>query len=246
MISHLKKEEHMRSRLAIILTMLLFVISISGCRDTDFLGVNQANAVRTSRAKEGFVSVAVALTLSAKGIEAQPQNTQAVEPASPLAEQPTSPPLAQATQVPAATEISLGSISGFVWEEDCDNNQPKDESCITDNEGQTHGDGIYKGEFLIVGLTVELVSGNCNPSGSAIRTSIIDQNDAYFFGELTAGTYCVRIPTYKYENPLILFIRPGEGEWTFPQRGDQDPQFETVISAGENKSGINFGWDDWE
>jgi uncharacterized repeat protein (TIGR01451 family) len=78
------------------------------------------------------------------------------------------------------------------------------EGCITVGGGKI-GDTVFRdwngngaqdtGEEGMPGVTVNLYAGACPPSGSPVQTKTTDANGQYLFAGLTAGNYCVQVPT---------------------------------------------------
>ncbi len=143
----------------------------------------------------------------------------------------------------AIPAVPLGSISGFVWVDDCDDLNPTTTGCVNIN-GTPEGDGVFNNEFLLQGLTVELFSGDCPPKTS-MATSKTNANGVYKFDGIEAGTYCVVIDTFKAGNNTILIQNFG-GAFTFPQRFNDVQTFKVDLLPGKNVNGFNFGWDDFE
>lgn len=137
-----------------------------------------------------------------------------------------------------------GSIAGVVW---------KDRCLITGGEGgepmvlgrgcqgtppNWTSDGIYEPSWEpgISGVVVDLGSGACPSVGSA--TSTTDSASRYRFPGLSAGTHCVSIDVLKHDNGSDLI----PGGWRVPDSGSPIAQYTINLLAGENRSGVNFGW----
>lgn len=137
-----------------------------------------------------------------------------------------------------------GSISGVVW---------KDRCLITGGEGgepmvlgrgcqgsppNWTSDGIYEPSWEpgIQGVVVDLGSGACPSTGLA--TSTTDSAGRYSFRNLSAGRYCVSIGLFDHDNGSDLI----PGGWRVPESGSPVAQYTINLLAGENRSGVNFGW----
>ena len=145
----------------------------------------------------------------------------------------------------AIPPVPLGSISGFVWVEDCDDVNPANTGCTNNtNSGFAEGDGAFNNELLLQGITVELFSGKC-PSSSSLGTAMTNANGTYVFGNLEAGTYCVVVETFKHGNDSVLLQQFG-GMFTFPVRGNDIQMHQVELLPGKDINGFNFGWDDFE
>lgn len=137
-----------------------------------------------------------------------------------------------------------GSISGVVW---------KDRCLITGGEGgepmvlgrgcqgsppNWTSDGIYEPSWEpgISGVLVDLGSGACPSTGLA--TSTTGSSGSYNFRGLSAGTYCVSIDLFDHDNQSDLI----PGSWRVPNSGSPVAQYTVSLLAGENRSGVNFGW----
>ncbi|MBT3321457.1 MAG: hypothetical protein HN392_04145 [Anaerolineae bacterium] len=141
--------------------------------------------------------------------------------------------------------IPLGSISGFVWVEDCDDVNPANTGCINNtNSGFPEGDGAFNNELLLQGINAELFTGKC-PSTTSMATSLTNANGSYKFNNLEAGTYCVVVDTFNHGNDTILIQQFG-GIFTFPNRANALQTHQIDLLPGQHISGFNFGWDDFE
>jgi len=144
----------------------------------------------------------------------------------------------------AIPPVPLGSISGLVWLEDCDDVNPANTGCVNDpNSGLPEGDGAFNNEVLLAGITVELFSGQCSSNSSLLK--VMTDSNGYKFNNLEAGTYCVVVDTFKHGNDSILIQNFG-GIFTFPDRSNTVQSFEVDLLPGKHVSGFNFGWDDFE
>jgi len=153
---------------------------------------------------------------------------------------PTASPTPTPTRTPAPKTVS---ISGRVWHDLCDSGavgQPAPPAlprgCVAAVQGGYRANGILEnGEPGISRVRVSLGVGACPSTGLAAVTT--NQTGAYTFAGLTAGTYCVSIAAAEAPNQSILL----PGDWTWPGVGIGGAT--VTLAAGENRSGINFGWD---
>ena len=137
----------------------------------------------------------------------------------------------------AIPPVPLGSISGFVWLEDCDDLNPGN-SCIMNN-GLPEGDGSFNGEIGISDVLVELFSGACPPTTSVGNTKT--SNGTFKFDNLEAGAYCIKVNDSFLVNTAAL-----GGTFTFPNRGASTQTHQADLLPGKHINGFNFGWDDFE
>ena len=150
--------------------------------------------------------------------------------------------------VPTPLPEEAGSITGWVWHDVCEGDwapaSPSEMSppgCIADNSIGTasHGDGIPDPhEPGIVGVVIDLGLGSCPSTGlAATLTSAVDLS--FRFDGLGLGTYCVSVDPAQGSNESVLM----DGIWTYPFVS-HGPTWATVtIGRGENRFGIEFGWD---
>jgi len=150
--------------------------------------------------------------------------------------------------VPGPLPEEAGSITGWVWHDVCEgdwapaspsNNLPP--GCIADFSSGTviHGDGVPDPhEPGIVGVVMDLGKGPCPSTGLAeTLTSPVDMS--FRFDGLGPGTYCISADPARWSNQSVL----RDGFWTYPF-ASQGPVWATVtIGRGENRFGIEFGWD---
>ena len=144
----------------------------------------------------------------------------------------------------AVPTIPLGSISGFVWVEDCDDLNPTTTGCTNPGSGVPEGDGVFNSEFLLSGIVVELFSEKCPPTTSK-ATQSTNSSGAYKFDGLEAGSYCVVVETFNHGNDSVLIQALG-GTFTFPNRNSTVQTHQVDLQPGKNVNGFNFGWDDFE
>lgn len=140
--------------------------------------------------------------------------------------------------------VIRGAISGVVW---------KDRCLLTGGEGgeplvlgrgcqgtarNWTSDGIYEPSWEpgIAGIVVDLGSGSCPSIG--LSTTATDTAGRFSFNGLSAGSYCVSVDVFQHGNSASLI----PGGWRVPETGAPLAQFEINLLAGENRSGVNFGW----
>jgi hypothetical protein len=134
----------------------------------------------------------------------------------------------------------VGSLSGMVWLEDCDDTNPGP-TCIADGNGFHEGDGKFSGELGISGVSLQVFSGKCPPTTS-MASATTDGSGKFRFDGLEAGTYCIKTDDSFLSTSGLGF----GGKFTFPSRGTSVQTTQVDLLPAENKSGINFGWDDFE
>ena len=139
--------------------------------------------------------------------------------------------------------VPLGSISGFVWIEDCDDVNPVNTGCTNSGSGIPEGDGVFNNEFLLSDVMVELFSGKCSSQTSV--ATVLTNSNGYEFKSLEAGTYCVVVDTFNHGNDSVLIQNFG-GMFTSPDRGNSVQKIEVELLPGKHINGFNFGWDDFE
>lgn len=140
--------------------------------------------------------------------------------------------------------ISPSSISGAVWSDYCavigGEGAPASPSggCVQNPSGGYQADGVWNnGEAGIGGVTVTLAPGQCPGDSNRAVNVVAGFGGAYRFDKLNAGTYCILVNLQSNANLNLLV----PGEWTFPFFG---VGYVTVaLGAGENKIGVDFGWD---
>ncbi len=98
-----------------------------------------------------------------------------------------------------------------------------------DLDGQGDQDG---GEVGINGVTVNLYSGACGPSGSAIQTKTTSGDGNYLFTDLDAGDYCVDVDTSTL---------PAPGYIQTNSAAVSDPKTVT-LTTGQSRLDVDFGY----
>jgi SdrD B-like domain len=157
-------------------------------------------------------------------------------------------PLPVTIEAPPATDTPgpiTGSISGVVWHDQCDpgpDGQPAPTAappgCTGDAATGYHADGGYdSSEPLISGVKVVLASPSC--SAAMAETVTAASAPSYSFTGLEAGDYCVLIDPLVEPNVTILI----PGQWTAPSLIDGPATVPVTLGEGEDKSGVDFGWD---
>lgn len=139
---------------------------------------------------------------------------------------------------------TLGSISGFMWDDTCDSSlyifgTPSVPSgCVENDNGTVRADGVYDpiSETPLAGVTVVLGTGECGDA-TEIRTTRTDAAGNYRFGSLVAGTYCVYVEVLRPDNTALLV----PGNFTVPQPGRAGTTL--TITGGSAFEQINFAWD---
>jgi hypothetical protein len=141
-------------------------------------------------------------------------------------------------------DAALSSINGWVWHDVCASGQPGEPAptalpagCVADGTGGYRANGLPDaGELPLAGVRVRLGAGAC-PSIGLAETISLAGDPSYTFIGLSAGVYCVSIDPTDTANASSLL----PGTWTYPAI---DVGSQTVeLKAGENKLGVNFGWD---
>ena len=149
-------------------------------------------------------------------------------------------------------EESTGSISGWVWHDQCEtglDGQPAPTStppgCIEQVSplGAYHANGVLDAdELLIEGIVVKLHQGDCAATSlTEIKAEMttLASDLSYSFTGLKAGTYCVSINPQAEPNFSLLRL----GLWTYPLLTEDIVGTTVTLHAGENKFDVNFGWD---
>ena len=130
---------------------------------------------------------------------------------------------------------TTGSVVGTVWHDLCEyvpgdpEPDPMPGGCSYDEWGEIHGDGEhFAHEPGIPGVVVDLGLGDCPSSGYA--TAMTDYNGVYYFTDLPAGNYCLRIdPAHGSSNEAILM----PGSWTKEPSGHEGMTFKAITIKGE-------------
>lgn len=139
-----------------------------------------------------------------------------------------------------------GSISGVVWRDSCRilaSGAPS-AGCVDLGGGFYRADGTFAAnEVSIEGVVVTLSVNACSEDGSInpaniLQTTSTDVDGNYTFTGLDAGTYCVAIDAFDPANVDLLI----PGDWTFPAPGTG--RLGVILIAGEQRTDVDFGWDD--
>ncbi len=148
----------------------------------------------------------------------------------------------------AAPVPNSASIGGVIWADSCrllSSGSPS-AGCIEAGEGSGIyiADGSFNfAEAPIPEVAVLLGQGVCPAEGpildqNVLATATSDQDGLYRFANLDEGSYCVAIDAFSPENVETLI----PGDWTWPARGVS--RLTVLLTAGEEISDIDFGWDD--
>lgn len=186
-------------------------------------------------------------------LSATPQSTLTYTPT--LAATPSPTIMPSATMQPSVTlhptitqssTSSTGSISGVLWHDICKYTGGQGGEPVVLGQGCVQW-GSAAGEFGPNqvydsyesgwgGVTLHIGAGACPFTG--FGTAVTDANGNYKFYVMPPGTYCISYSPLTDGNDSILI--PGGA--TFPARGDPG-LFRTVnLGAGENKTGVQFGY----
>ncbi|HJR80509.1 MAG TPA: hypothetical protein VJ821_10580 [Anaerolineales bacterium] len=153
---------------------------------------------------------------------------------------------------PVKTEAMTGSISGWVWHDECVpgvDGQPAPTSPPSGCVEEASSPGLYRAngildqnELPIEGLRVTLREGDCaatSLTGIKDEVMTISSDLSYTFTGVKAGTYCISIDSLQEPNlPLLL-----PGGWSYPYSNQSLVAQTVTLTAGENKHDVNFGWD---
>jgi hypothetical protein len=86
------------------------------------------------------------------------------------------------------------------------------------------------------GVTLHIGTGACPSTG--FGTAVTNANGAYGFYVLPPGVYCISYSPLTDGNDSILI--PGGA--TYPERGNLGLSRQVTVTAGNNLTGINFGY----
>jgi hypothetical protein len=146
----------------------------------------------------------------------------------------------------AAGSTNGASVSGLVWHDLCAVGGGEGGAALVPSAGCVAFENTYRAngalEFNEPGLSgvrVRLGPGNCLSGGLAETTT--DSNGNYSFSGLEPGTYCISVDALDTQNNPILV----PGAWTYPALGAGMATTSAAVqlNTGENKTGLNFGWD---
>lgn len=133
------------------------------------------------------------------------------------------------------------SIAGIVWNDHCSQLDPGDPPPGCDPKpvpGPYPANGVLDpGETGFAGVRLELGAGACPSSGLA--TTHTNGSGNYVFANLEAGEYCISIDALHATNVPILI----PGGWSYPIVGGAEAFTTVTVGPGEEKTGVNFGWD---
>jgi hypothetical protein len=147
--------------------------------------------------------------------------------------------------IPTATQSpNIASISGYVWQDICDNpdqNGDAPSGCIKVQSLDVFmADGIREaGETGLANVSVELGIGSC--PANAVWFTKTDGDGKFTFQGLVAGVYCVRAVIYEGSGQLA---RIESGAWTYPVSLDEALKGTQTLTlqTGEQRENVNFGW----
>jgi hypothetical protein len=152
---------------------------------------------------------------------------------------------------PPEADPMTGSISGWVWHDECIPGVDGQAGPITppgciqvgDQVGAYQANGVLEAnELPIEGIRVTLRQGDCSSTslaGIEDEVMTISSDLSYTFTGVKAGTHCVSIDALV--EPNIAHLVPGG--WTYPYSTDGIVAQTVTLTAGENKHDVNFGWD---
>lgn len=131
-------------------------------------------------------------------------------------------------------------ISGLVWHDLCavSASGQAGTGCITGADGKFTANGIMEtGEPGIGGIVVNLQEGDCQTGGARVlQTATTDDKGKYAFDNVPSGIFCVRVDAAEQNNRSKLFT----GGFSYPS---PEGSVKIVLQEGDEKTGINFGWD---
>ena len=151
-------------------------------------------------------------------------------------------------QIETVEANTLGSISGVVWADGCDQSAytygvstELPPGCVENLNGTIRGDGVFdqSAEFGLRDVIMTLGTGECGDA-TTIDTIRTDSNGAYRFRGLGPDVYCVFIDVLEEGN----FARLIPGTTSFPTPGRTG--ITITIEPGSSFDSINFGWDSEE
>jgi hypothetical protein len=147
-----------------------------------------------------------------------------------------------------AGDRPAASITGWLWHDACatpmDGEPPLTAApagCVNGPSaiGPFHANGLQEAnENRIQGVTVRLGNGACPSTGRAEAVTV-DPDPSFSFAGLEAGTYCVSIDPFEPANQAALL----PGVWTSPAVQEGETGQTVILSEGETRVDVNFGWD---
>jgi hypothetical protein len=153
-------------------------------------------------------------------------------------------PLMDPEPISTLSASKSGTIRGIVWHDLCDGSiegNALHQGCVWESSrGMSLANGTLEaGEPGIEGVEITLGIGQCPSMGLATVSTGVD--GSYSFSGLEAGEYCVWVNS----SVLQKLAKVAPGVWTFPKEDDGDGNGWTTINlrTGEDKDGVNFGWD---
>lgn len=140
----------------------------------------------------------------------------------------------------------LGSISGVLWHEICEFTGGQAGEPLVLGKGCVQwGDESYEFgpnqvydpfESGWASVTLHLGMGVCPSTGLA--TTVTNADGEYSFADLSAGVYCVSYSNLADGNDNILI----PGGPTYPERGEAGFYWTVDLTAGEDRTDVNFGY----
>lgn len=160
---------------------------------------------------------------------------------------PTLTPTETATLTPSYTATTPYSyIQGILWHDTCqytggEGGEPVvlGQGCVQwgEEEVQFGPNQVFDAyESGWAGVTLHIGAGPCPSSG--FGTAVTNASGAYGFYVLPPGVYCISYNPLTDGNDSILI--PGGA--TYPERGNLGLSRQVTVTAGENLTGINFGY----
>jgi hypothetical protein len=153
----------------------------------------------------------------------------------------------EGAETPVTPLPNSATVGGVVWEDLCAINASGTPSggCVetAEDSGFYRGNGTYDGnEAPLAGITVVLGEGSCPqdgliPAANQAATTLTDEEGLYSFTGLAAGVYCVAINALSEDNVDLLI----PGNWTYPAPGTG--RLGVRLANGEQREGVDFGWD---
>ncbi len=158
---------------------------------------------------------------------------------------------APVVSAPEPTAVSIGtipantaSISGTVWQDICvllggEGGAPVQPSagCVPSSNGFLANGIRDAGEPGLGNTLISLGFGACGTASEYMDVAA-NQDGAFMFSSLPAGTYCVTVDSLRSENAFLL-----SGQWTLPSDnpGAEAASLTVTLSDNEQKQDVNFG-----
>ena len=156
--------------------------------------------------------------------------------------------LDEPTPTPVSEVEAGAAVSGVVWHDLCsvaegEEGEPAvpSDGCVALEDGGYAANGILEvAEPGIENVVVTLGEGSC--PADDLDSTTTGPDGSYSFAGLEPGTYCVTVDALTAANSPVLV----PGDWTAAPSTDRTTAVasaEVDVTAGEESSGINFGWD---